>query len=584
MAKEEPNLIDLARAEDFTEDDFKRTFSETEKERQIIEKLKSSGSHIIEGSRGVGKSSLMKKAEFEMDAAFSTNRTLSIYVNFKASLLVDTNETGLGYDPFLCWVAAKILDAFYKKCRKIQLLSTDKINQRYRVHFNIQNNWSIQGIEHTIRCLQSLAIASTNNSRTKLIDEINEIDLDKFANIESVSSFIREFTEIDTIDRIVFLFDEAAHTFSESQQVTFFQFFKLIHGNNISVKAATYPGITSYGGNFEIGHDAVKITINPFNENLEIGRKDLRDHFRKMLQKRVSSKTYGKYVKKGEALDLLILLSHGNPRAFLQTVSKWAASKELSKRSALAASNEFVSNEMINYHLGLKQRLPRFASHIDLGMALLKAHLVPEIQKKNEGKEPTLKVQTIYFTIETTVPYKIIKSISLLEYSGFLFSKSVVKIRQRKQAPRFAVNLGLAANDKMFHSSFSRDPDNAIYKLSIADYREFYESDPRFNDLISDHPTNEICENGHPRVTEGPFCPLCGGKFAQDSIIQILLKDPIDKLSLTTFLLNKLTQEFKVKTVENVLTLTESDLQKIKWIGPIRARIIVNAAEEYITG
>jgi len=103
------NLIDLARAEDFTDAQFLSCFSETVRERDFIERLKGPGAHLLEGPRGVGKSSLLKKAELEIDESYLQMKILAVYVNFKASLLVETGPSDLGYDPFLCWVAAKVL-------------------------------------------------------------------------------------------------------------------------------------------------------------------------------------------------------------------------------------------------------------------------------------------------------------------------------------------------------------------------------------------------------------------------------------------------------------------------------------------
>jgi hypothetical protein len=269
---------------------------------------------------------------------------------------------------------------------------------------------------------------------------------------------------------------------------------------------------------------------------------------------------------------------------FLQTVSKWVANKEYSKRSALAASNEFVSSELVSYHMGLKKRLPRFSAHIDLGMALVTAHLVPELQKKNEGKGSDPRIQTVYFTVDPTVPYKVTRALSLLEYSGYIFAKSVVKTAGRKQARRFALHLGVAANEKVFHSTLSRDPDVAIKRLSIADYREFYASDSRFNQLVSDYPSTDTCPNNHPRQTDGAFCPICGERFKVDQVIETLLDDPVERLSLTEFLTSKLQIDFLANDIRSVLSLTPTKLQTARMIGPVRARQIVNAAEEYISG
>ena len=66
-AEHDDNLIDLARAEDFTDEQFLNCFAETIRERDFINKLKGPGAHLLEGPRGVGKSSLMKKTELELD-------------------------------------------------------------------------------------------------------------------------------------------------------------------------------------------------------------------------------------------------------------------------------------------------------------------------------------------------------------------------------------------------------------------------------------------------------------------------------------------------------------------------------------
>lgn len=582
---ETDGLIDLARAEDFTSDDqFLNCYTETDRERDIVKKLKGPGAHLIEGPRGVGKSTLLKIAEIESDSSYINEKSLAVYVNFKVSLLVDTGASDIGYNPFLCWVVAKLLDSLYKKCKALHVLSSDEITSRYKRLFDIQSTDTISDLEDIIRDLQGLSTAVTDDKKSEITERLKKRGLDNFANVESVADFVRQIVKDKKLSRVIFLFDEAAHTFDEQQQEVFFNFFKLLHGDVIAVKAAVYPGITSYGGNFEIGQDAIKISISSFDENLEASRSQLKKHFRDLLMKRLTGAEFGKLLKRGDALDLIILLSHGNPRMFLQSVSKMLSSKEISKRSALSASNDFVSTELVNYHLGLKKRLPRFASHIELGMDLVKAHLIPELQKKNEGKGDNPSIQTIYFTIDSLVQHKVIKSITLLEYSGFLYSKSVVKTAKRKQAKRYALHLGVAANDKVFHSQFSRDPDKAIKSLSIADYREFYATDIRFTELVTNHPSLETCPNGHIRQAEGNFCPMCGSKFAIDHIVQSLLNDSINNLSLSQFLRNSLIQEFNAQTIRDVLHLTETTLRKADGIGPKRSRQIINAAEEYISG
>jgi len=153
----------------------------------------------------------------------------------------------------------------------------------------------------------------------------------------------------------------------------------------------------------------------------------------------------------------------------------------------------------------------------------------------------------------------------------------------RRTAPRFALHLGVAANEKVFHSSLSRDPDLAIKMLSSTDYREFYASDPRFQQLIEDHQTAECCPSGHRRQVDGVFCPICGARFATDHLVERLLNAAAEELELSDFLRAKVAAT-GATTVREVLALTETRLQDEKWIGPKRARLILNAAEEYISG
>jgi hypothetical protein len=118
------------------------------------------------------------------------------------------------------------------------------------------------------------------------------VGLHQFANVERVAEFVKNIVEHAGLQRINFLFDEAAHTFDVQQQEIFFQFFKLLHGGTIAVKAASYPGITSYGGNFEIGHDAIKLSISSTDENIEQSQVKLRSHFRDLLGKRIPTSDF----------------------------------------------------------------------------------------------------------------------------------------------------------------------------------------------------------------------------------------------------------------------------------------------------
>ncbi|KRA68678.1 hypothetical protein YA62_011035 [Agrobacterium sp. LC34] len=578
------DLIDLTRAEDLTEDDLRNTFQENSRDADIIGKLKGPGAHLLEGPRGVGKSTMLRKAELELDEKWGKTRILGVYVNFKASLLLRNTDPDFPYSPFICWVGAKILEAFHNKCKQHAIVNSAEMEERYRKTFGITRAWNSDSLAKIVNTLQKISIDNDDEAVNEYFEYLKSANISEFANPEGISKFIKEIIDTLKINRVIFLFDEAAHTFDEEQQKAFFNFFKIFHGDKISLKAAVYPGITSYGGNFEVGHDAVKISLVSFEESTAKGRSDLISYFRGMVKKRLRASNYAKLQQRGEALDLAILCSNGNPRTFLQIVSKLLSGNEISKRAALKSVSDYILEELTQYHLGLKDRLPKYRSHIELGMSFVKGHIIPEIQKKNEGKSPESGSQSIYFTIDDGVSFKIRKSLSLLEYSGILSAKSNVKTARRKQAKRYGLHLGFAAADKVFHTKYSRDPDLAFKQLQAADYREFYASDQRFTELLDQHPGQDICPNGHIKETEGQFCPVCGEKFAENPVISLLLDRSVINLSLSTFLKGKLTNDLKIQTIRELLRKGDADLRAASMIGPVRARQMLNAAEEFISG
>ena len=80
------------RTESIQLDEIQELFVGTRQDREIIDALKSSDSVILEGSRGTGKSFLIRMAEVELDKSFTVNRVIPVYVTFVASSLIHTND------------------------------------------------------------------------------------------------------------------------------------------------------------------------------------------------------------------------------------------------------------------------------------------------------------------------------------------------------------------------------------------------------------------------------------------------------------------------------------------------------------
>lgn len=76
------------RTEDIDDKDILNLCIENEQDRETINLLKSRTPVILEGSRGVGKSFLMRVAAQELKESFAEERVLPVYITFIKSSLV----------------------------------------------------------------------------------------------------------------------------------------------------------------------------------------------------------------------------------------------------------------------------------------------------------------------------------------------------------------------------------------------------------------------------------------------------------------------------------------------------------------
>ena len=87
------------RTEDLVSDDIKEYYVETKADRDNIDFLKSNVTGLLVGSRGTGKTMLLRKAEIEMLDTFEDTRIFPVFVSFSSAALV-VNEG----DKFKKWM------------------------------------------------------------------------------------------------------------------------------------------------------------------------------------------------------------------------------------------------------------------------------------------------------------------------------------------------------------------------------------------------------------------------------------------------------------------------------------------------
>jgi hypothetical protein len=577
MINQDMDLLQAARSEDLVYEQISQLTALDAFERKVVDTLKQSGAHLLQGSRGVGKSMLMRQAEVEMDADFQRDRKLCVYVNFKTSTLLEGVKAEKR-DAFQVWVGAKILQSLYDKLVMLDVVGHEAVQDPYNKVFGIKSVKGIQtALKEKIYLLQKLAMTRDKES---VIKELGSSFLDKVNDVTFLQELLNATLDEYRIEKLVFLFDEAAHTFIPYQQEIFFEIFKLLHGGKIAVKAAVYPSVTSYGRNFEVGHDAIVILMDRF-ETGTAGRSANRSLFRDMLSKRLprTGALRKQLFSKGYLLDQCIDLATGNPRSFFHLLLR-TLDKGYSDRALLLATQEFVDQELLPYHLNLTKRLPKFAHHVKVGLDLLRGYIIPEIRNKNFRTKKS-NYQSAYFTIGRDMSPNLKLALDILCYSGVLTSFGTVKIAERRTGLRYMVHLALLMTEKAFAAKTITE---AINSLSLTDYREFSNADRQIEAFLESlKESTERCPGCLSEITpSAKFCSQCGAKIETGSIISTLLEEPVNALSISDRLKARVEPNFP--RVGDIIQATREEIMRIKWIKEVRSRIIKNAADEFISG
>lgn len=574
------DLLQTARCEDLLYEQIQQVSVLGDFERRIIDSLKGSGANLLEGARGVGKSMLLRMAEIELDAAFATDKKLGVYVNFKTSTLLEGVKAD-ERDAFQIWVNIKILEALHEKLLALNLIAKTGRADPYQRVFGVSSVLETKAmLEEKIHLLQKLAFSKTGQA--DIIDQIGKDFLAKAQDTSFLVNIIKEVADQFQLTKIVFFFDEAAHTFIPTQQTIFFEIFKLLHGEKVACKAAVYPTVTNYGRNFEVGQDAIVLSVIRFDPG-ETGRRENRAHFRSILEKRLpkTSTLRKKIFAKGAELDLCIDLSNGNPRALLHILnSALSGTSSLSERTVSLAVQSYVDQALIPYHQSLSKRLPTYASHIRVGLDLLRGYIIPEIRTKNHRKTKS-EYQSAFFTVQRNMSPNLKLALDILSYSGMVSQLGTVKIAGGNTGPRYMVNLALMATEKAFDTSKTSD---AIARLSLTDYREFSSSDSQIQTYLDSLlVSSEMCSAcSAPLLENAKFCSECGHRITATSIVSTLLEESVNGLSIGDRLKDRVRPKFP--TVGSVVQAKRHELMTVPYIKDVRSRIIKNAADEFISG
>ncbi|MFZ6799035.1 hypothetical protein [Undibacterium sp. Di24W] len=533
------------RTESIKTEDILDLFVESNEDSQIIKALCSSEPCILEGSRGTGKSFLMRVAQKEVESSAKTN--VAVFVSFNISSLIGTGDS----HQFYHWMLAKALRALMVSLKKkgfdispfsSGLLSRDEFSSEKDIQ---------QNLESIIKIYEESYKGGIN------------VDIGLLPDIEDVKEALQDICETNAIDRIYFFFDEAAHVFRPEQQRQFFSLFKDFRSPYVTCNAAIYPGVTYFGDSFEPIHDCIYKTIER-----NIRDQGYLDYFQEMVFKQCDPAHKKILETNAELFNTLMLSGGGNPRMILKTVQD-LLSQKFNTTSVEQVIKEFYRNKIWSEHTYLGDKYQGHKTLIDWGREFLEKTVIPNIQLLNERRQAKgASESSIYFWIHKDAPETVKEALRLLTYTGIIRkTDSGVRATRAELGTRYEVKYGCIIS---LYANPNKESKEFYKSLSLNKYPEFGKSHSSYSPILELVNTIENDVEFRRSVKE-------------------MMKRPIEVLAiLSQWKIGQL-KSANIHTIEDLYDRTESDLiEQIYGVGPAKARIIKNAVSaellEYLSG
>lgn len=531
------------RTESIKQSDIKRLSVVNAEDINIINALKSSEPCLLEGSRGTGKSFLMKVSEIEIEEEIPDS--IPVFVAFNKSSLINTDDALQFYH----WMLAKTLKALTNKLRKkgltvsgysASLLSNDESNNS-------------ESVETKLKAIVKIFEESYKGQ--------SSIDVSSLPDIEDVKDAIETICEENSINRIYFFFDEAAHVFRPEQQRQFFNLFKDLRSPYITCNAAIYPGVTYFGDSFEVTHDC---TYKKIERNIKDS--DYLQYFKDIVFKQAAQELQDSFDNQRELFNTLALCSGGNPRILLKTVQDL---ERVNVSSVNSLIKDFYRSKIWAEHTELGEKYKGHQQIIDWGRDFLEKTVIPAIEKYNSIRvEKGIDESSIYFWVHKDSPEPVKEALRLLTYTGIITKlDSTIRATRSELGARYEVKYGCIIS---LESNPHAESKKFYESLSLKKYPEFGKQHSAYSGISN-------------------FTLLKDDNDQYKASLQSMLNKPIDVLTLLTNWQKGKLKNAGINTIEELHSKTESNLiESIYNVGPVRARLMKNAATaellEYLSG
>ncbi|WP_156381558.1 ATP-binding protein [Aurantimonas sp. Leaf443] len=361
-------------AEEWPLDAFDAHHSFSNYDESIIRKLSAHGPVLIRGGRGSGKSALLIAAHKRMT---EKKNVFSVYLSL----------------------------------RYLPLLQTD--GEEYIKHF---------------------CEILSNKIQSDL--KINNSSID-FVRAESLTELQRGLADLSAAvgQRIILLFDDAAHIGREKPLEVFFDLFRTLSSNTISCKASIYPGVTKFGIRFDIFNDATVIDV------ARLETSEVENHFVDVLRRRYPSLAHKDIYSDRLTLEMfsgiLARALVGNMRAYILACNRFVDKEKIS----IPDLNACLLNMATDYYWPLMEevapKLGQYEPFIDTATDIF-TQLIDVASKSNPSRQSPSERVLVHRAMVT----KFAKPFEILEYLGFIGKRDASRaLKSGGRGPVYAVNL-----------------------------------------------------------------------------------------------------------------------------------------------
>jgi len=530
------------RTEDIRPDEVLNYFVETSQDRQIVDALKNRNPTILIGSRGVGKSFLLRVAQKELQDSFASERIFPVYVTFVRSSLLLTSDP----DQFKHWMLARICSSIVRSLNKAGMLG---------------------GVPSGINLLAGSQVSTVLGiTKVEQISEAYEdswkspeapVDIAGLPSIDEFRDALEDIADTLGIRRFVLFIDEAAHIFLPEQQRQFFTLYRDLRSHCITCNAAVYPGVTSFGETFQPVHDATMLSINR-----DILSSDYIDNMREIVEKQADSGLLSQIAQYGKNFAILAYAATGNPRLLLKTLAR---TPKVNSQQVNEVIREFYRTEIWSEHSTLSEKYTGHKALIDWGREFIEDNVIPDLNGKNAQYLVSDKATSAFVWMHRDTPEVVKEALRVLAYTGVVVEHAVgIKASRGEIGKRYLVNLGC-----LF--AYESNPTSTAFEIAKA------LTPKRMTEYGANH-------SSYRSLTEAATTNVeTSVAFALNS----QLDKPASVLDVTPWQKEKLT-ELGLFTVRDVLSTTEEKLKEAYYVGDVRARHMRNAAVaavlEYLSG